>query len=157
MPDRNTCVLTYSSTEDTCEAIRKLQQENFDLAHVSIVGIYSNIKNDCLTDEAESIDKLSPLFSAKKSFLIEGLGSVRTTGKISQLIVEEQNKIDIHRFSKLGMAFSIMGIPEQSIHQYESAIKAGKILLIVNSTRNEVELSCKILHNELHQATVHLA
>jgi len=166
---KNTCILSYTSTGDVESAISRLQAQNFNLAAVSIIGngcsqkehtagIYIKDKNIHFQGlQAIFWEKLWKQLKGKLFIELPGLGSLTAAGFIVQLLVKEHDEIDIHGFSALGTAFFIMGVPGESITQYEAAIKAGKILLIVNAARAEVERSCKILHSEKQQATVHLA
>ena len=56
----------------------------------------------------------------------------------------------------LGGALASIGIPQNSIVQYETALKADKFLLIVNGTEQEIERAKGILlENKADEANVH--
>jgi len=169
MPEKNTCILSYISSKDALHAIRKLQAQKFNLAAVSIVGngyhkeehavgIYTK---DGTThfQGAQSMfwESLWQKLNGKLFLALPGQASLVAAGAIVRLLVKEQGDVDIHGFNVLGAALFNMGVPVDSISQYEAAIKAGRILLIVNDKRDEVERSCEILHSDMQQATVHFA
>jgi len=169
MPDKNTCILSYSNSQEVLQAIRKLQANNFNLSTVSIIG-NGNDKNECVVGiyrkagqtrfygaQAMFWESLWQTFDGELFLMVPESESLTAAGLIVSLLVKEQDDVDIHGFSVLGAALFKMGVPGESIHQYESAIKAEKILLIVNARRTEVERSCEILHSESQRATVHLA
>ncbi len=91
-------------------------------------------------------------------FTLEHFGQLVAAGSIVALLMQERNDMDINNsFTVLATALFNMGIPRDSIKQYEDAVKAEKILLTVNGIRSDVEQACHILHNETQQATVHIA
>jgi len=167
--EKNTCILSYTSINDAVQAVRKLQVQNFNLASVSVVshgdypekhtvGIYMKDGDIHFQGVQEKFwESLWQRLNDKLFLVLPDLGSLVAAGAIVRLLVKQHDDIDIHGFSRLGIALFTMGVPGGSISQYEAAIKAGNILLIVNAKRSEVEHSCKILHNEKQRATVHLA
>ena len=169
MPEKNTCIMSYTSTREAGKAVRKLQEKQFDMTAVSVVGngshheenvvgIYSSEGNRCFRgSRADFWEYLRQLLNGELFLSVPGRDSIVAAGSIVQLLAEEHDCIDIHGFSVLGAALFTMGVPVESIKQYEAAIKSGKVLLIVNAERNEVESSCEILHSEKQQVTVHLA
>jgi hypothetical protein len=59
-------------------------------------------------------------------------------------------------FSALGAALASIGIPENSILQYEESLKAGKFLLILHATPQEVERAKDRLDNsQATETTIH--
>ncbi|RKZ68772.1 MAG: DUF1269 domain-containing protein [Gammaproteobacteria bacterium] len=170
MPEKNICILLYTIYEDVWQAVKKLQAQNFNLTAVSVVGnandkeeqvvgVYTNDGNKHFQGtQAAFWEDLWKILDGELFFVIPELGALSAAGSIVPLLVKDKDDIDIHgRFSALAAALFSMGIPANSIRQYEAEIKAGKILLIVNDKRSEVERSCEILHSERQQATVHLA
>jgi len=169
MAEKNTCILSYATSKDALKAIRKLQAKNFNLSAVSIigngrhkheraVGIYSKAGRTYFHGAQVMFwESLWQTLDGELFLMVPELESLAAAGFIVQLLIKEPGDVDIHGFSVLGAALFHMGVPGDAISQYESAIKAGKILLIVNAKRADVERSCEILHSEMQQATVHLA
>ena len=59
-------------------------------------------------------------------------------------------------FGALGAALASIGIPENSILQYEASLKAGKFLLILHATPQEVERAKERLDNtQATETTIH--
>ena len=59
-------------------------------------------------------------------------------------------------FSALGAALASIGIPENSVLQYEESVKAGKFLLVLHGTTQEVEHAKDQLDNtQATETTVH--
>lgn len=170
MPEKNTCILLYTTYEDVWQAVKKLQAQNFNLTAVSVVGnandkeeqvvgVYTNDGNKHFQGtQAAFWQSLWEILDGELFFVTPELSSLFAAGAIVPLLVKEKDDIDIHgRFSALAATLFSMGVPANSIRQYEAEIKTGNILLIVNSKRADVERSCEILHSEMQQATVHLA
>jgi len=169
MPKKNTCILSYSSTKDVRQAIDDLLAHGFDLDKVSIVGNEYNrgvhaigfyLKGGVMHFQGgQSVfwNDMWQQFNDKLFFVMPDQSVLLATGCIVRLLVKERSDIDIHGFSVLGTALFSMGVPNDSINQYEADIEVGKILLIVNAGRDEIEKSCEILHSETQRATVHLA
>ncbi len=170
MPEKKTCILIYTTYEDVWQAVKKLQAQKINLAAVSVVantnqqeeqvdGLHTNDSYKNLTaTQAEFWQSLWEILDGKLFFVAAEFDSLSAVGAIVPLLVKKKDDIDIlGRFGVLAAALFSMGVPENSVRQYEAEINAGNILLIVNSKRTEVERSCEILHSEMQQATVHLA
>ena len=72
-------------------------------------------------------------------FIVPGIGPLLVAGPMVIWIVAAlENAAIVGGFSVLGAALVSIGIPENSILQYETAIKAGKFLMLVHGTPDEV-------------------
>ena len=96
------------------------------------------------------------LFGSAFLFL-PGIGPVMIGGPlVSWLIGALSTAAVVGGISALGGALASIGIPEDSILQYETALKANKFILIVNGTVDEVEKAKNILsQNKAEEANVH--
>lgn len=170
MSRKNTCVLLYPNDQQTRQAVKKLQTQDFNMKSVSIIGKYLADKKlhsvKLATDEPLNFQGLQasfqkslwPQLGGALFFVLPDIGSLITAGAIIELLKQEQKDIDIgNDFTALGLALFNVGVPVDCIKQYESAVKKEKFLLIVNGTRNDVEQACQVLHSETQQATVHIA
>ncbi len=170
MPEKKTCILIYTTYEDVWQAVKKLQAQKINLAAVSVVGsanpqeeqvvgLYTNDSyKDLTVTQAAFWQSLLRILGGELFFVAPEFDSLFAVGAIIPLLVKKKDDIDIlGRFGILAAALFSMGVPEDSVRQYEAEINAGNILLIVNSKRTEVERSCEILHSKIQQATVHLA
>ncbi|VAW56834.1 hypothetical protein MNBD_GAMMA07-2096 [hydrothermal vent metagenome] len=147
-----------------------MQAQKINLAAVSVVGntndeegqvvgVYTNAGSKYFQGAQSAFwQSLWEILDGELFFVTPEFDALSAAGAIVPLLVKEKDDIDIlGRFSALAEVLFSMGIPENSVRQYEAEIKTGNILLIVNSKRAEVERSCEILHSEMQQATVHFA
>jgi len=175
MQEKNICILVYENDQDVSLAIEQLQKQQFNLKTVSIVGN----GNTAFDSSAENrhlgiyvLDEMIQLqskkgglwedmwlkFSDRLLFLLPNFGALVAMGPIVRMMVETYDDLDIRsNLSVLGAALLGMGVPRDSIKQYEEELKAGKFFLMVNAVRSEVEHCSHILHSKEYQATVHLA
>ena len=73
-------------------------------------------------------------------FWMPGIGPILVAGPLVAWIVAGlEGAAIVGGFSALGAALASIGIPENSVVQYESELKAGKFLLIVHGTPDEVQ------------------
>jgi len=170
VPEKNTCILLYPTYGDVWQAVKKLQAQKINLATVSVVGKANDKEEQVIGVKANGGKKyfrctqvkfwqrLRKILDGELSFITPEFDALSAAGAIVLLLVKEKDDIDIHgQFSAFAAALFSMGVPANSIRQYETEIKTGKILLIVNSKRAEVERCCEILHSEMQRATVHQA
>lgn len=167
---KNTCVLLYSNQQATEQGIEELHTQTFNMETVSVLG--KGFQNDeraiGLYTSGEQLrfsgvqttlwQKLWTQLSGASFFWLADFGPLAVAGPIIRLLVEGQESIEVGGgFTALGEALFSMGIPRDSIVDYETAVKAGKILLIVHGARSDVEHACHILHSETQQVAVHMA
>jgi uncharacterized membrane protein len=73
-------------------------------------------------------------------FLVPGVGPLVVAGPLVMWIVGSlESAAVVGGFSALGAALASIGIPKNSILQYEASLKAGKFLLILHATHDEVQ------------------
>jgi len=170
MSRKNACVLLYSSYQDARLAVEKLQAHSFNMKTVSIIARRSAKQQQFFgtpaSDEQISFQNIPArlwkslweLPGGALFFTLADFGALVAAGSIVALLMQEKKDMDINNgFTVLSTALFNMGIPRESISQYEDAVKAEKVLLTVNGIRSDVEQACQILHNETQRATVHIA
>ena len=170
MSKKNCCVSIYPTHQAIEQALSELQQAGIDLRQVSIAG------KGCQS-EAHPIgfynvgDRIRyrglqgnfwvglwGLLSGAAFFWVPGFGPLAAAGPFVDSLMCGLDGVAIGGgFSVFGAALYNMGIPRDSINQYEQAIKADQCLLIVHGERDAVEHACEILHSEMQQVTVHRA
>ncbi len=170
MSKKNSCVSIYSSRQATEQALENLREAGVDLRQVSIVGrgcdadahpigLY-NVGGRIRYWGAEDAfwRGLLILLSDAAFFWLPEFGSLMVVGSIVASLVQGLDDVAIGGgFSVFGAALYNMGIPRDSIQQYERLIKAEQFLLLVHSEHSDVERAFEILHNETQQVTVHRA
>ena len=78
--------------------------------------------------------------------MVPGLGPILVAGPMAMWIVAAlESAIVVGGVSALAAALASIGIPENSIVQYESSIKAGKFMMVVHGTSDEVTRAKSIL------------
>jgi hypothetical protein len=90
-------------------------------------------------------------------FFVPGIGPLLVAGPLVAWIVGAlEGAVMMGGLSALGAALVSIGIPKDSVLQYEESVKAGKFLLILHGTPQEVERAKDRLDNtEATETTVH--
>jgi len=159
MLETNSVVAIYGAHAQAEEAVKELQRSGFDMKKMSIVG------KDYHTDENvvgyyNAGDRMKywgkqgafwgglwgMLFGA--FFIIPGLGPILVAGPLVAWIVGAlEGAVVVGGLSALGAGLYSIGIPKDSVVQYEAALKADKFLLVAHGTAGEVAQARDILQN----------
>ena len=157
MTKTNAVVAIYGTHAQAEEAVKELQKSGCDMKKLSIVG------KDYHTDESvvgyyNTGDRMKywgkqgafwgglwgMLFGA--FFIIPGLGPILVAGPLVAWIVGAlEGAVVVGGLSALGAGLYSIGIPKDSVVQYEAALKADKFLLLAHGTVNEVAQARDIL------------
>ena len=144
--DKNHSIVAIYPTHLAAEsAVKELQQSGFDMKKLSIVG------RDYHTDEHvvgyyNAGDRMKywgkqgafwgglwGLLFGSAFFWIPGLGPMLVAGPLVGLIVGAlESAVVVGGLSAIGAGLYSLGIPKDSILNYETAIKTGKFVLIAN-------------------------
>jgi len=146
----NAIVAIYKSHAEAEDAVKELQRSGLDMEKLSIVG------RDYHTDEHvvgyyTTGDRMKywgkqgafwggvwALLFGSAFFWIPGIGPLLVAGPLVTLVVGAlESAVVIGGLSALGAGLYSLGIPKDSILQYETAIKTGKFVLIVHGTQDE--------------------
>ena len=160
--DQDIAVAIYDEHSTAEEAVKTLQRAGFDMTKISIVG------KDYETDEhvvgflnagdrAKIFGKLGAfwgglfgmLFGAALIF-IPVIGSVVVLGPLAAAIVATieggvEGALVVGVISALGGALSAIGIPKNSVLQYETELKANKFLVFLAGDAAEIEHARDVL------------
>ena len=147
MTKNNSVVAIFKSHTGAEAAVKELQQSGFDLKQLSIVG------RDYHTDEHvvgyyNAGDRMKywgktgafwggiwGLLFGSAFFLIPGVGPLLVAGPLVGWIVGGlEGAVVVGGLSALGAGLYGMGIPKDSILQYETAVKSGKYVLIAHGS-----------------------
>ena len=164
----NSVVASFKSHEEAEEAIRELQQDGFDMKKLSIVG------KDAHTEEHvvgyyTSGDRMLywgelgafwggfwGLLFGSAAFWVPGVGQLLVAGPLVMWIVGALEEAAlVGGVSALGAGLYSIGIPKNSILQYETDVKNGQLLLVAHGTADEVERAKEIL-DQAHATTTTL-
>lgn len=158
MNDKKAMVALYDSHEQAEKAIKKLEKGGYDMKQLSIVGKdyhsdesvvgYYNI-GDRMKNWGSSgafWGGIWGLLMGSAFFVIPGVGPLLIAGSFVATIVGVlEGAIVVGGLSVFGAALFSLGIPKDSIVEYETDIKAGKFMLVAHGTTAEVEQAKEIL------------
>ena len=159
MTKNNAVVAIYQSHTEAETAVKELQKSGFDMKKLSIVG------RDYHTDEHvvgyyNTGDRMKywgkmgafwggiwGLLFGSAFFLIPGVGPLLIAGPLVSWIVGAlESAVVVGGLSALGAGLYGMGIPKNSILQYETAIKSGKFVVIAHGSDLETTHARKIIN-----------
>ncbi len=172
MTSTNSVVAVFESHNQAEEAIRELQKDGFDMKKLSIVG------KDYHTEEHvvgyyTTGDRM--LYWGKQGafwgglwgglwgilgvafFWVPGIGQLILAGPIVMWIVGALEGAAVTGgLTALGAGLYSIGIPQNSVMQYETEVKNGQLLLVAHGTSAEVERARDILsQTQAKTTTVH--
>ena len=158
MSKNNSVVAIYPSHTAAEAAIKELQKSGFDLKKLSIVG------RDYHTDEHvvgyyNVGDRMKVwgktgafwggvwgLFFGSAFFWVPGLGPLLVAGPLVSWIVGAlEGAVVVGGLSAIGASLYSLGIPKDSILQYETALKAGRFVLIAHGSVDDAARAKDIL------------
>ena len=158
MSNNNSVVAIYPTHTAAEAAIKELQKSGFDLKKLSIVG------RDYHTDEHvvgyyNVGDRMKVwgktgafwggvwgLFFGSAFFWVPGLGPLLVAGPLVSWIVGAlEGAVVVGGLSAIGASLYSLGIPKDSILQYETDLKAGKFVLLAHGSVDDVARAKDIL------------
>ena len=164
----NSVVAIYASHTAAEAAVKELQQAGFNMKKLSIVG------RDYETDENvvgyyNTGDRMSSwgktgafwgglwgLLFGSAFFMIPGIGPLFIAGPlVGWLLGALEGAVVVGGLSALGAALYSLGMPKDSIVKYETALKAGKFVLIANGSEEEAMHARTILDQTAPEEVEH--
>jgi uncharacterized membrane protein len=158
MAEHNAVVGVYNSHTDAEAAVKALQKSGFDMQKLSIVGKDYHAEEHVIGyynagDRMQFWGTLGAfwgwlcgLLAGAALFVIPGLGPVIVFGPLVGGVVGALGGAVVGGgLSALGAALYSIGIPKDSIVEYETALKADQFLLMVHGTADEVAKVQRIL------------
>jgi uncharacterized membrane protein len=155
---KNSVIALFDQHTQAEKAIEELQEAGFDMKALSIVG------KDYHTDEHvvgyyTTGDRMMywgkngafwggiwGLLFGSAFFMIPGIGPFVAAGPIVAWIVAAlEGAAVVGGVSAIGAGLYSIGVPRKSILQYETSLKAGKFMLVVHGTPDEVTRAKKLL------------
>jgi uncharacterized membrane protein len=168
MNKNNAIVAIYPSHTAAEAAVKELQQAGFDMQKLSIVG------RDYHTDEHvvgyyNTGDRMKywgkqgafwgglwGLLFGSAFFWIPGLGPLLVAGPLVSWIVGAlEGAVVVGGLSAMGAGLYSLGIPKDSILNYETAIKTGKFVLIAHGSVEDTTRAKEILNRTQPETLEH--
>lgn len=160
MSETNAVVAVYGTHDGAERGVRELQRAGIDMRTLSIIGKDSH-SDERVVGYYNSGDRMKywgkagafwggfwGLLFGSAFFAIPGIGPVLVAGPLVAGIVGAlEGAVVVGGLSTIGAGLVGMGIPKNSVIQYELALKTDKYLLMVNGTASEVETARGILES----------
>ena len=158
MAENSAVVGIYDSHTEAEAIIKELQRSGFDMKKLSIVGKDYHSEEHVIGyynagDRMKVWGKLGAfwggfwgLLFGSALFIIPGIGPLVVFGPLVGWIVGAlEGAAVLGGLSALGAGLYSIGIPKDSIMQYEAALKSDKFLVIAHGTADEVAKAKSIL------------
>lgn len=167
MTQNNIAVAIYTTHPEAEAAIKELQQSGFDMKKLSIVGRNYHTDEHVVGyynagDHMKSWGTTGAFWGGiwgwlfgSAFFFIPGIGPLVFAGPIvGWLIGALEGAVIVGGVSALGAGLASMGIPENSILKYETALKTDKYVVIAHGTATEVEQARDIISRTSPESAV---
>jgi uncharacterized membrane protein len=168
---KSSVVAIYETHSLAEAAVKALQHQGFDMTKLSIVGKDYHTEENVVGyyntgDRMKAWGKsgafwggLWGMLFGSAFFFIPVVGPILVAGPLVAWIVGAlEGAAIVGGISVLGAALVGIGIPNDSIVKYETALQAGKYVLIVHGTRAETDRAQALLDLTQHQGlTAHIA
>jgi hypothetical protein len=155
---QNAVVAVFTQHQDAEEAVRKLASGGFDMTHYSIVGqgFHSEEKVVGFYNIGDRIKfwgkngafwgGLWGLFFGGIFLTIPMIGPVMVLGHLAAMVVAAvEGAVLFGGLSALGAALFSIGIPKDSVIEYEQAVKTDGFLVVAHGSADEMARSKTIL------------
>jgi uncharacterized membrane protein len=160
MTRQDAVVAIYDTHVGAEEAVKKLQGKGIDMRTLSIIGKDSHTDEHVVGyyntgDRMKYWGKIGAfwggfwgLLFGSAFFAIPGIGPVLAAGPIVAWIVAAlESAAVVGGMSAIGAGLYSIGIPKDSIVQYETAIKTDKFVVMVHGSASEVEKAREVLES----------
>lgn len=156
--NQNTIIAVYSNHSTAEGAFKELDKSGFDMNQLSIIGRDYQTDDHVIGyynmgDRAMAWGKTGAFWGGlwgmlvgSAFFWVPGIGPLLVAGPfINTIIGGVEGALLVGGLSAVGGALSGMGIPKNSVLHYESALKFGKIVLIVHGSSDDATRAKTIL------------
>lgn len=160
MSEKNAVVAVYETHDQAEEALKELQRSGFDMKKLSIIGKDYHTEEHVVGyynagDRMKVWGKSGAFWGGiwgillgSAFFAIPGIGPVLVAGPmVAWIIGALEGALLVGGLSAIGAGLYSIGIPKDSIVQYEAAIKSDKFLLLAHGTAEEVDRAKGIMSN----------
>ena len=160
MTKNSSVVAIYKTHIEADAAVKELQKAGFDMKKLSIVGRDYHTDEEVVGyynagDRMKHWGKLGAfwggfwgLLFGSAFFIMPGIGPVLVGGPLVGWIVAAlENAVLVGGLSAFGAGIYSIGIPKDSILQYETAIKTGKFVLIAHGSAAETDRAREVIES----------
>lgn len=163
-PEITAVVALYGTHQEAEDAIREIQKSGFDMKNLSIVGKDYYTEEEVVGyyttgDRMKAWGKTGAfwggvwgLLFGSAVFMIPGIGPLMVAGPVVGWIVGAlEGAAVVGGLSALGAGLFSIGIPKDSVIEYETQIKAGKFVVIAHGSLDEVSKTQEAFAATKHQ------
>ncbi len=156
-------VAIYPTHQEAERAVKMLQEAGVDMKTLSIAAKDTHTEEHVVGyynagDRMKYWGKLGVLWGGfwgllfgSAMFVLPGLGPILVAGPLVAWIVAGlENAVIVGGVSALGAGLVSIGIPHDSVLQYETALATDKFLLIVHGSFTEVERARNVIAGSGH-------
>ena len=152
--EQSNIIAVYDSHDRAEDAVRRLHDAGFDMNDLSVVGQDYQVEERPVGfvntgDRMWSWGKFGAFWGSiwgllfgSAMLLVPGIGHIMFAG---WLVAALEGAVLGGAIGALGGALASIGIPENSVLEYEAEIKAGKFLVLARATGAEAERARTIL------------
>lgn len=165
---KNAVVAVYNTHEEAEDAVQQLEVQGFDMVHLSIVGRNYHTEED-VVGFYNAGDRMARwgttgafwggiwgLMFGPALFLVPGVGPLLAAGPIIFWLTGAlEGATIVGGLGVLGGALASIGVPKNSILEYETQIKAGRFLVIARDAKGELDSARAALESTNHQGVMH--
>jgi hypothetical protein len=165
----NSVVAVYDTHAQAEAAIKELQEAGVDMKSLSLAGKDTHTDEHVVGyynvgDRMKYWGKMGAfwggfwgLLFGSAVFAIPGLGPILVAGPLVAWIVGAlEGAVVVGGVSAVGAGLYSIGVPKDSVIQYDVALKTDKFLLVVHGTPESVETAQHMIEGtEHHSYTVH--
>lgn len=150
--EKNSAVAVYATHDLAEAALKELQRCGFDMKRLSIVGKDYHTEEQVIGyynagDRMKRWGKSGAfwggmwgLLFGSAFFVIPGLGPILVAGPlVAWMIGALEGAVVLGGLSAIGAGLYSIGIPKDSILEYEAAIKSDKFVVVAHGTEAEVD------------------
>jgi hypothetical protein len=151
MSEMNSVVAVYSSHDEAGNAVEELRKAGVDVTKISIVGKDYHSEEQVTGyynagDRMKYWGKMGALWGGiwgvlvgAAFFVIPGIGPVLVAGPLVAWIVAGlEGAVVVGGLSAVGAGLYSIGIPKNTILRYEVALAAGKFLVVLHGSPEQV-------------------
>jgi hypothetical protein len=156
--NQNSVVAVFSQHPAAENAIKELKGGGFDIKKLAVVGRDYQTEEDVVGfyntgDRMKYWGKWGAFWGGLWGMLfgaafliIPGVGPIVAAGSIvAWIIAALEGAVVVGGLSALGAGLYSLGIPKNCVVEYETSIKAGKVVLVAHGTAEEVAQARKML------------
>lgn len=160
MSEQNSVVAIYPSHVEAEEALKELQRGGVDMKTLSIIGKGTHTDEHAVGyynagDRMKYWGKMGAFWGSfwgllfgSAFFMIPGIGPLLVAGPLVAWIVGAlEGAVVVGGLSAVGAGLYSIGIPKDSVVNYELALKTDRYLLMAHGTAPEVDKARKIIEN----------